>query len=166
MQGGGVFSAEAIRDFAEMRPGPVPRDIQLIAIAAIGGPNGEPIWYIRNGHHRAASILLGGREVLLPEEYEVEQRTWEQFQDIHFLNTDGSWMGWVTPLDIRLECRLFNFGKYKYEVRNIYEANGPEAAVEFIRANKKLYCEPRRFDFVPQLAEEIASQVGVTTNAI
>lgn len=62
VDGGGVFSAEAIRDFSEMRPGPVPRDIQLIALAVISnGPDYEPFWYIRNGHHRAVSILLGGQ---------------------------------------------------------------------------------------------------------
>lgn len=161
---GGVFSIEAIRDYTEMIPGPIPRDIQLIAIVMIPGDYGKatpPQYFIRNGHHRAVSIFLGGRGFLTPEEYVIENRTWSEFEDIHFLHTDGSWMGWVTPLDIRTECRLLEFGEYKHRVREIYEQDGPDTAVDFIRANKKLYCESRRIVIVPQLAEEIASLVGV-----
>lgn len=166
VRNGGIFSSEAIRDYTEMRPGPVPRDIHRIAIAILsvdGLPSG---FYIRNGHHRAVSIFLGGREVLLPEEFDIEVRTPNEFKETHFLNTDGSWMGWVTPFDIQTHCRLFNFGEYKAQVRDLYENDGPEAAMEFIEANQKLYCEPRRIERVSELANEVSPVLGELINAL
>jgi hypothetical protein len=166
VRNGGIFSAEAIRDYCEMRPGPVPRDIYKIAIVILS-VDGMPMgFYIRNGHHRAVSILLGGREILLPEEFDIEVRKAEEFKEIHFLNTDGSWMGWVTPFDIQTQCRLFNFGEYKAQVRDIYENEGPDQAVEFIEANQKLYCEPRRFERVLDLANEVSPSLGELVNAL
>lgn len=100
---------------------------------------------IQDGHHRVVSTLLGGRNVLKPEEYELQFWTYSEYREINIPN------GWYTPYDPITEVRLEDIGPYKCEVRRVLE-KGAADALDFIRANRVLYVVPRQIRSVPELA--------------
>ena len=104
--------------------------------------------YLHDGHHRALALYFGGREHFLPEEYTLhEWPSYESFMETNFK------VGWVTPLDIRLEVRHPDIVPFKTAVLGLpvseqatYNAN-----------NKHLYCQERNGIFtVPHLAHCVA----------
>lgn len=103
---------------------------------------------IRDGHHRCLATYLGGRTSLRPDEYRIEEYTYEMYAEINFE------AGFVTPFDPRAEVRLPDFGSFRQEVFRLY-AGSPEAAVTFIRHNKSRYARPRRYYTLAQMAEHV-----------
>lgn len=69
--------------------------------------------YIRDGHHRVVSILLGGRKHLYEKEYLIEDRKYSDFTE---LSENAIKAGWITPFDPREELRKADFLEYKKNV--------------------------------------------------
>jgi hypothetical protein len=100
--------------------------------------------YIHDGHHRCVSTLMGGRDVLYEDEYQLHSFTYSQYMEPNLEK------GWCTPFDPRTEVRLADFGDWRKNVL----ALPPEEAVKVILAEKHRYAEPRRFNDVVSLACE------------
>lgn len=103
---------------------------------------------IHDGLHRSFSIWKAGRKVLLPEEYEIEDWRYEDYNEINFAN------GWYTPFDPRREVRLPDLNSFKKKVREILDGpdmlaldmgspRAEEEAIAFIMKNSGLYKTPR-----------------------
>jgi hypothetical protein len=73
----------------------------------------DEVLYIRDGHHRIASIFLGGRIYLHESEYVIEDRKYSDFTEI---SEDAIKAGWITPFDPREEIRKADFLEYKKNV--------------------------------------------------
>jgi hypothetical protein len=68
--------------------------------------------YLHDGHHRTASIWLGGRNYLREDEYRLYNETYERYME---LNPSEDW---YTPFDPRTEVRLPDFFQFKNVARN------------------------------------------------
>lgn len=134
VRGGGVWTKQVLDDFSKGQ------HTKLIEIAQFS----DGIAMIHDGHHRAASTLLAGREFLYPNEYHV--RKWE-YSD--YLESNFS-KGWYTPYDPRTHVRLADFWAFKNKVIEL-SAN-PEKAERYIKENPHLYLVPRKIKLVPELA--------------
>ena len=110
---GGIFNKYAIGYWIERDP----HDSLLMELAHF--PDGR--YYIHNGHHRAVSIYLAGRDHLLPEEYYVKEWEYGDYNDIVFLNPNGTWRGYVTPFNIKREARHAQMGQYKDYVQGMWD---------------------------------------------
>ena len=127
----GNFDIESLSSWEKT----VPRPDMLIEIAEF--PDGK--YYIHNGHHRVVSIILAGGSHLFEWEYYIKKWNYSDYNDIVFLNPDGTWRGYVTPFNISIECRLPDFSKYKERVKAIYAQHGHKAAVEYILSHPHEY---------------------------
>ncbi len=92
--------------------------------------------YCADGHHRLAAIVMGGRQYLEESEYEIRDWTYASYLEI---NLDCMW---VTPFDLRTEIRFSDYTDFKKTVANLIRTS-PEAAIEYIIANKHLYAVRR-----------------------
>lgn len=128
---GGIYNASNIAQHL----GTEPHSELPLEIAKF--PDGE--CYIHNGHHRAVSMFLAGRFFLEHDEYFIKEWDYSDYDDIVFLNPDGTWRGYVTPFDVRNECRLPNFKKYKKKVKSLYWEQSPMHAVHYILTHPELY---------------------------
>jgi hypothetical protein len=88
--------------------------------------------YVHDGHHRLVATILGGRDFIYPQEYVLQEWTYEQYLEINLA------VGWVTPYDPRTHCRKSDFRQYKKKIL----ALPPEEAVKMI-LNRNEYLEPR-----------------------
>lgn len=108
--------------------------------------------FVHNGHHRVVAMHLGGRTHLYQGEYYVKYWRYIDYNDIVFLNPDGTWRGYVTPFDIKSECRLPDFVQYKLRVKDIYYEHGAEAATEYIKSHPSEYKKRKQWRSIPSLA--------------
>jgi hypothetical protein len=134
VRAGGVWTKPVLEAFSKGK------HTKLIEIAEFH----DGIRMIHDGHHRAASTLLGGREFFYPEEYFV--RRWD-YADYLYSNFAT---GWYTPYDPRTHVRIANFFKFKDKVIEL--SADPLEAEKYIRENKELYLVPRKIKFLPELA--------------
>eukprot|EP01130_Rhizamoeba_saxonica_P014627 TRINITY_DN640_c0_g1_i9.p1 TRINITY_DN640_c0_g1~~TRINITY_DN640_c0_g1_i9.p1 ORF type:complete len:212 (-),score=29.60 TRINITY_DN640_c0_g1_i9:50-685(-) len=139
---GGIYSISKIESFKAQQPQSSNklhhsfRKPQLIQIAFY--PDGK--MYIWDGHHRVASICLGGRDVIYPEEYEFIYLTYKLTMEVNFDDD------YVTPFDPRTEVRIPDFSAFKRKVDKIRKRFSDEAAMEYICENRQLYAEARTSD--------------------
>ena len=87
--------------------------------------------YCRDGHHRLGGLLKAGGSELMPCEYKLDV-----FPDFSYLTNANLYKGWITPFDPITECRLADFGEYKF----LYEKYGHTV----VKTKQNLYKEPRR----------------------
>lgn len=111
--------------------------------------------FVRNGHHRAVAIHLGGRDTIYDDEYHIVDWKYSDFSDINFK------VGWFTPFDVRTHVRIADLADFKRKVKKILADQSfsqfiREAAAEnFIRENSKLYCERKEFEGIVALAKRV-----------
>ncbi len=117
-------------------------------------------YYIHNGHHRAVAMHLAGRESISSGEYYVKQWTYKDYDDIVFFNEDRSWRGYVTPFDVRKEARIADLAHHKTTVQMVFALHGEEAARLYIKQTRPLYCYPKRYFTVKELADEYLRNHG------
>lgn len=102
--------------------------------------------YVHNGHHRVVACILGGRNELRADEYQIQRWTYLQYDEI-------SWEhNYVTPFHPVTETKVPDLSNFKQAVEYTVERNGREAAELFIRKHKWLYARPRRVDEFWELA--------------
>jgi len=107
--------------------------------------------FIHDGHHRAASILLGGRDFIDTTEYRIRNFNYE-----NYLNPNLS-AAWWTPFDPRVDVRKHDFSTYKQQIRTLLQDDSSQQDVsQFILNNKDMYSENRNhiltlLDFVGSL---------------
>lgn len=133
---GGIFNRKNLDDFAKKsnkKPSPL---VQINKFE-------DGVLALLDGHHRGIGILEGGRDFFYDEEVQITNYTYKDFTDIVFLNTDGSWMGWVTPFDPRETIRFCETKNFKDRVREIYFEQSPQHAIHYILTNKPLYSYQR-----------------------
>lgn len=138
VKNGGVFTIDNVPEFH-------PEDTVFPLIRLSRFPNDE--LYIHDGHHRAVSICIGGRDYLLPDEYEIQD--WDSKERYAEINLNASW---ITPIDLRTEVRLPDTRVYK---RLVQEAS-PTEVFKLIDNLKHMYATHRRHDNVVDLAADIA----------
>jgi len=92
--------------------------------------------FLHDGHHRALSIWLAGRDFIRDDEFEIT--TWE-YNDYTSPNPSA---GFFTPFHPMNEVRHAEFHSFKEEIRKIAE-NDVEKAMSFIEENRNRYCQTR-----------------------
>ena len=70
--------------------------------------------YLWDGHHCAAAAHWAGHAYIPRSEYNITKMTYEKVMTINFDK------GYVTPFDMRTECRLADFSFFKNFVLDIY----------------------------------------------
>lgn len=93
--------------------------------------------YIHDGLHRACALWLHGVSVLPESGYILKHFTYHQFLSVNFQ------VGWVTPFDLRTECRKADLYNWKQSVTEYREALGSRAAESYIKWYCNKYKEPR-----------------------
>jgi hypothetical protein len=109
-------------------------------------------YYIHNGHHRATALLLAQRYFLEHDEYYIKEWDYSDYEDIVFLNPDGTWRGYVTPFDVRTEARLPNFKPFKKHVKKLYYKQSPQHAIHYIKTHAQEYKRAKQWFDVQELA--------------
>lgn len=140
VRAGGIFTAEHVAEFHQDEG-----SYSIIKLSRF--PDGDV--YIHDGHHRAVGLFLGGREWLLPEEYEV--RDWGSYAPYAEINADA---GWVTPLDLKSEVRLPDVMAFKRLAKETPEEELEELTVQL----KHMYAAPRTMETVEELAQRVRAR--------
>lgn len=95
-------------------------------------------YFIHDGHHRAASIIIGGRNFIDSTEYRIRKFTYDSY--LH-PNLEA---GWWTPFDPKTEVRLPDMSEYKSIMRQLTNTEiNAEIILEIIQKNRALYVEAR-----------------------
>jgi hypothetical protein len=102
------------------------------------------IWMIHDGHHRVASIFLGGRDYLREDEFFIKEWSYDKYLEINFDNK------WVTPFHPLLEIRLADIKNFKKKAMDLFLEDA-QKAIDFIRLNKN--AAKRKLDTIEQLVE-------------
>ena len=121
---GGIYSREGL-------VGHNPKRTSLIALSRF--EDGQ--LYVRDGFHRLASIILGGRKYLFEMEYFIEDMTYARYINLNL------GVNWFTPFDPRIEVRIADFFSFKDRVLTM--RNAGDDPTSFILRNKHLYAVPR-----------------------
>ncbi len=143
---GGIFTRQSLERWVaknDLRPNP-----PLIGITKF--PDG--MLMINDGHHRAASILMGGRDHLDKQEFFVSCFTYAEYDEINVAQ------GWVTPFDPCTQVRLADFGDFKAWVKRHLEHSAGEACA-FILDNRSRYSKSRTISTVPELVLRIEAKL-------
>jgi len=135
---GGVFTIDNVSDFH-------PEDSVFPLVRVSRFPDGS--MYLHDGHHRAVSVWLGGRDILLPDEYEITD--WDSIERYAEVNLDANW---ITPVNLANEVRLPDTRIYK---RLIHEARDADV-MNLINELKHMYATQRKHNNVIELARDIA----------
>ncbi|MBS1722803.1 MAG: hypothetical protein JSS66_07475 [Armatimonadetes bacterium] len=134
---GGIFTAESVQLFH-------PEDTVFPLVQLSRFPDGS--LYVHDGHHRAVSVWLGGREVLVEEEYCI--RDWPSLDSYAKPNLSAQW---YTPFDLLTEVRLPDTRAFK----SLVEETSPEEAEALIARLKHMYATAREHWTMVELAEAI-----------
>ena len=143
VQNAGIFTIDNIKQFH-------PEDSTFPLIRVSQFPDGSH--YLHDGHHRAVSIWLGGRDILLPGEYEIQY-----FPSIAKYAEVNPGAGWYTPINLDSEVRLPDTRVYKRLIQEVE----PEHIPILVKDLKSMYATPRIYDNVVELAEAIAKHTGL-----
>lgn len=92
--------------------------------------------FVHDGHHRAAAIVLGGRDFLDSTEYSIKYFNYSDYTDA---NLDAKW--W-TPFDPLTEVRMPDLSAYKESIRLLFNSEPIEAVLDHIHRYRHLYSEP------------------------
>lgn len=113
--------------------------------------------YIHDGHHRAYSTLLAGRDELDQDEFVLKEWTWAQYKQINHANK------WYTPFNPQSEVRKADLTLYRKFIANQIAQGLPPHEIESLvniaycgRCAKWMrYWELRRFTEVRKLTPTI-----------
>lgn len=95
-------------------------------------------YFLHDGHHRAASIVIGGRDFIDSTEYRIRV-----FKYDNYLSPNLA-VEWWTPFDPRTEVRLSDMSEYKTLMHQLINRNAEaDEILETIECNKHLYTEAR-----------------------
>lgn len=103
--------------------------------------------FIHDGHHRTIATVLGKRNHLNPEEFEV---TLWQYKDYNVLSPEN---GWFTPFDPRTHIRLGDFLEYKKLAKDAYKRK--LLSNEWVKEIEYLYKGKREFLSVDELINRL-----------
>ena len=112
--------------------------------------------FLHDGHHRALSIFLAGRDHFKPEEVEyLDDLSLEKYQEVN-LKT-----GWLTPFCLKTEVRKPDVEDFKRQARQ-----RPDSEIEtWVRSRRELFCQPRAgINTVADLAAYMAN-MGIVCEA-
>ena len=107
---------------------------------------GERIYFIHNGHHRATAILLYGNRELVEEEYNIVERSLNDYIHPKFPH-------WLTPFNPLTEFRLCEFQQFKNSARKFYETQGELVARNYINVFSPLYKRLREYYTLEEMAK-------------
>lgn len=147
----GVWDEAVLLEHARLyHPGRVSPLIQISRF-----PDGQD--FIHDGHHRLVTTWIGGRKFILPQEYEITNWTYDDYLEINLPK------GWMTPFDPRTHCRKPDLHEFKKHIRSLigkeFEAWGmginTTKIEEQIRQSLDVYCEPRLFRTVGEMAKHL-----------
>lgn len=103
--------------------------------------------FIHDGHHRTIATILGKRDFLTPDEFEV---TLWQYKDYNVLAPEK---GWYTPFDPRTHVRLGDFLDYKKLAKDAHKRN--LLSNEWVKEIEYLYKGKREFLTVDDLINRL-----------
>lgn len=144
---GGIFNRDELADHRASLYG----DIKLISIVVME----DGYQFIRDGHHRAVSIHLGGRKFLYQQEFVIEKMTYDLYAEINFEAT------WVTPIDPHDYVRKADIGRWKQKIDEIRQLEGDKNALRYILTHQDEYAKKKEFDSVENLANEVKADIKV-----
>ena len=148
VQDGGYFDDKSLEKYADKLG---IRKCPIMEIAEF--EDGKKM--IHNGHHRAISIWLAGRDFISEEEYYIKPWKYSDYEDIVMTHDNGDWMGWVTPFDVRTESRVCDLSSFKNKVKAIYDGLDPEKAEKYVKDNKYQYACAKTIHTVPELSKSL-----------
>lgn len=94
--------------------------------------------FLHDGHHRAASIVLGNRDFLDTTEYRVRKFNYEDYLHPNLVAE------WWTPFDVLTTVRLADMTEYKDLINELIAQNVDNSVIlNAIEHNKHLYIENR-----------------------
>lgn len=141
---GGRFDLASLLSYNDM-------DLRLISIVRFE----DGRLFIHDGHHRVASIYLGGRKYVHETEYSLSDWTHEEYR------TANLEVGWVTPFDPRTECRIADYEDYKNSVfRQEDDSVSQETILAYVQKaqQKDWYKRPRACLTVKDLLRQLWRQ--------
>lgn len=95
-------------------------------------------YFLHDGHHRAASIVIGGRDFIDSIEYRIRVFKYDNYLSPNLAAE------WWTPFDPRTEVRLSDMSEYKTLMHQLINRNAEtDEVLETIERNKHLYTEAR-----------------------
>jgi hypothetical protein len=97
----------------------------------------DNVVYLHDGMHRLCSYFLFGLSELPEDSFKVKGMTYKQYADINWF------VGYVTPFDLRTECRIADLYNWKNKVFAFKECVGEKAAEWYIKLNDFEYKEDR-----------------------
>ena len=109
-------------------------------------------FYLWNGHHQVSAAYSIGLRYIPDGFYTMTERTYENVMSINFN------VGYVTPFDMRTECRLDNFRPYKDEIiRLLGYLKGFQKNIlkPYIFTNPQRYKEQRTVNSIKELIDAI-----------
>lgn len=136
---GGFWTADNLQKYAEIKGIRISPLMEVIEF--------PDRYMIHDGHHRAVSTFLGGREFIRGDEYVLKKWTYDDYLVENLANR------WVTPFDPRTEVRLADFGVFKKYVLSLVEGGKLQEARNYILANKDLYAKVRTVSDIRSLVE-------------
>jgi hypothetical protein len=134
---GGYYTESMLGQFAKNES--LSRVSPLIQIARF--EDGK--MYVHDGHHRAVSCWLAGRQEMPHDEYQITDWTYQQYLEISHEN------GWYTPFDPRIHVRTPDFNKFKKEARQRFLESDHS---QWINENVHLFREDRKIITVEELS--------------
>ncbi len=123
----------------------LPKEAPLISIARFE----DGYQMIRDGHHRACAMLIGGRKYIDWSEYLIEHYTYKRYNSVNYS------AGWVTPIDPITEVRIGDLKDWKQRVKQIWDTQSPQHAIHLINTRRDLYSSKKEFDTIESLSERM-----------
>jgi len=145
VKGGGFWTQEYLEKYSKKKK--LPRTSPLIAITQFE----DGLRFLHDGHHRCVATWLGGREILIPDEYQVSSWVYDDYLEIAPQNN------WYTPFNPKTHVRTADFGRFKVEAKERFQQDQKEA-VDWLYDHLDDFRTVRTIKSVPELAAIINKQ--------
>ncbi len=122
---GGFWTQDVINKFSN-------KQVLLIQISEFE----DGVQYVHDGHHRVIATLLGGRDYLRQDEYEVKTYTYERYM------TAKPHINYFTPFDPRIHVRKADLFEFKLAAKKVYQTK-PDQFDIWIQNNVDKFREMR-----------------------
>lgn len=148
---GGFWTQEYLEKYSKKKK--LPRVSPLIAISRFE----DGVDFLHDGHHRCVATWLGGREFLIPDEYQITPWIYDDYLDIAPQNN------WYTPFNPKTHVRTADFAKFKAEAKERFQKDQKEA-VDWLYDHLDDFRTVRTIKNVPELAAIINKQKRLVTH--